>query len=86
MVALNGLGLALIYRLDLAAILDAPGTGQTPNGLAAVDQMVWTWLGVGLFVRARRGARTTVAAALHLHGDARWASPSSCSRSSRTWA
>jgi cell division protein FtsW (lipid II flippase) len=47
-VALNGLGLALIYRLDIAAIIDADG--GTPSGLAAVDQVVWTWLGVGLFV------------------------------------
>lgn len=49
-VALNGLGLALIYRLDVAARLDASGTGAPPTGLAAVDQVVWTWLGVGLFV------------------------------------
>jgi cell division protein FtsW (lipid II flippase) len=49
-VALNGLGLALIYRLDIAAIVDAAGSGETPNGLAAVDQVVWTWLGVGLFI------------------------------------
>ena len=49
-VALNGLGLAIIYRLDLAARLDAGPSGEPPRGLAAVDQVVWTWLGVGLFV------------------------------------
>ncbi len=49
-VALNGLGLALIYRLDLAAIIDAVGAEESPRGLAAVDQVLWTWLGVGLFV------------------------------------
>lgn len=49
-VALNGLGLALIYRLDVAARLEATGSALAPTGLAAVDQVVWTWLGVGLFV------------------------------------
>ncbi len=48
-VALNGLGLALIYRLDLAAIIDAASDNSIPS-LAAQDQVIWTWLGVILFV------------------------------------
>ncbi|MDF2254526.1 FtsW/RodA/SpoVE family cell cycle protein [Streptantibioticus ferralitis] len=39
-VLLNGLGLVLIYRLDL----------ETPGNPAAPTQMVWSALGVGLFV------------------------------------
>lgn len=39
-VLLNGLGLALIYRLDL----------ETPNDQAAATQLVWSTLGVGLFI------------------------------------
>lgn len=41
-VLLNGLGLVLIYRLDL----------ETPDGVAAPAQLVWSTLGVGLFVIA----------------------------------
>ncbi|MDF3289412.1 FtsW/RodA/SpoVE family cell cycle protein [Streptomyces silvisoli] len=37
---LNGLGLVLIYRLDL----------ETPGNAAAPTQMVWSTLGIGLFV------------------------------------
>jgi cell division protein FtsW (lipid II flippase) len=48
-VALNGLGLALIYRLDLAALFEARTSGDEAL-LAAQDQVIWTWLGVGLFV------------------------------------
>ncbi|MCL8015663.1 FtsW/RodA/SpoVE family cell cycle protein [Streptomyces sp. AS02] len=39
-VLLNGLGLVLIYRLDL----------ETPDDLAAPTQLVWSTLGVALFI------------------------------------
>jgi cell division protein FtsW (lipid II flippase) len=39
-VLLNGLGLVLIYRLDL----------ETPHDQAAPTQLVWSTLGVGLFI------------------------------------
>ncbi|MFE1441290.1 FtsW/RodA/SpoVE family cell cycle protein [Streptomyces sp. NPDC058739] len=39
-VLLNGLGLVLIYRLDL----------ETPGDGAALTQLVWSTLGVGLFI------------------------------------
>ncbi|MGV4984010.1 FtsW/RodA/SpoVE family cell cycle protein [Streptomyces sp. NPDC001709] len=39
-VLLNGLGLVLIYRLDL----------ETPNDQAAPAQLVWSTLGIGLFI------------------------------------
>ncbi|MFI9600884.1 FtsW/RodA/SpoVE family cell cycle protein [Streptomyces sp. NPDC052043] len=39
-VLLNGLGLVLIYRLDL----------ETPGDVAAPAQLVWSTLGVGLFI------------------------------------
>ncbi|APE23906.1 MULTISPECIES: FtsW/RodA/SpoVE family cell cycle protein [Streptomyces] len=39
-VLLNGLGLVLIYRLDL----------ETPNDQAAATQLVWSTLGVALFI------------------------------------
>lgn len=39
-VLLNGLGLVLIYRLDL----------ETPDDSAAPTQLVWSTLGVGLFI------------------------------------
>ncbi|MFI1394989.1 FtsW/RodA/SpoVE family cell cycle protein [Streptomyces sp. NPDC020681] len=41
-VLLNGLGLVLIYRLDL----------ETPYDVAAPTQLVWSTLGVGLFIVA----------------------------------
>ncbi|MFI8960835.1 FtsW/RodA/SpoVE family cell cycle protein [Streptomyces sp. NPDC053493] len=41
-VLLNGLGLVLIYRLDL----------ETPGDRAAPTQLVWSTLGVGLFIVA----------------------------------
>ncbi|NML54311.1 FtsW/RodA/SpoVE family cell cycle protein [Streptomyces sp. R302] len=65
-VLLNGLGLVLIYRLDL----------ETPRDQAATTQLVWSTLGVALFIvvvlllrdhRALRGyAYVCVAAALAL--------------------
>ncbi|MFD0414288.1 FtsW/RodA/SpoVE family cell cycle protein [Streptomyces sp. NPDC127108] len=41
-VLLNGLGLVLIYRLDL----------ETPGDRAAPTQLVWSTIGVGLFIAA----------------------------------
>ncbi|MFJ6101642.1 FtsW/RodA/SpoVE family cell cycle protein [Streptomyces sp. NPDC092359] len=65
-VLLNGLGLVLIYRLDL----------ETPGAQAAATQLVWSTLGVALFIlvvlllrdhRALQGyAYVSVAAALAL--------------------
>ncbi|WP_143664578.1 FtsW/RodA/SpoVE family cell cycle protein, partial [Streptomyces sp. NRRL B-24572] len=65
-VLLNGLGLVLIYRLDL----------ETPKDQAAATQLVWSTLGVALFIvvvlllrdhRALQGyAYVSVAAALGL--------------------
>ncbi|HTY72699.1 MAG TPA: FtsW/RodA/SpoVE family cell cycle protein [Actinomycetes bacterium] len=49
-VALNGLGLALIYRLDIAAQDRATSRGGAPPTSYAEHQVVWTLLGVGLFV------------------------------------
>ncbi|MEV6114757.1 FtsW/RodA/SpoVE family cell cycle protein [Streptomyces sp. NPDC052109] len=65
-VLLNGLGLVLIYRLDL----------ETPNDQAAPAQLVWSTLGIGLFIAVvlvlrdhrvlQRYAYVCVAAALGL--------------------
>ncbi|MFI6641269.1 FtsW/RodA/SpoVE family cell cycle protein [Streptomyces sp. NPDC050504] len=65
-VLLNGLGLVLIYRLDL----------ETPSDQAASTQLVWSSLGVGLFIAVvlllrdhrvlQRYAYVSVAAALAL--------------------
>ncbi|MEV6053456.1 FtsW/RodA/SpoVE family cell cycle protein [Streptomyces sp. NPDC052107] len=65
-VLLNGLGLILIYRLDL----------ETPHAQAAPAQLVWSTLGVGLFITVvlvlrdhrslQRYAYVCVAAALGL--------------------
>jgi len=47
---LNGLGLVIIHRLDLAAAAKAVQSGQpVPNG-DATQQVLWTTLGVALFV------------------------------------
>jgi len=47
---LNGLGLVLIRRLDLAEIADAQQAGQPiPSGDAEV-QVLWTCIGLALFV------------------------------------
>ncbi|WP_439652484.1 FtsW/RodA/SpoVE family cell cycle protein [Nocardioides jiangxiensis] len=47
--ALNGLGLAVIRRLDLAQIDQAAGTGKAPH-VFANDQLVWMTIGVSLFI------------------------------------
>lgn len=49
-VALNGLGLALIHRLDVAAAERARGRGAAPPLSFAEHQVVWTGLGIALFV------------------------------------
>ena len=62
---LNGLGLVMIHRLDLAY-------GRTGMDALALKQLVWSALSV---VDRRRGhhhaARPPAAAALHLHRDGR---------------
>ncbi len=45
--ALNGLGLAVIHRLDLAYETDS--SSATPSGFAQ-QQLIWMTLGVGLFI------------------------------------
>jgi hypothetical protein len=47
---LNGMGLVLIYRLDLEPL---------PGGAAAPTQLMWSTLGVGLFVGVLVLLRTT---------------------------
>ncbi|HEX3705824.1 MAG TPA: FtsW/RodA/SpoVE family cell cycle protein [Mycobacteriales bacterium] len=49
-VVLNGLGLVLIHRLDLAATSRAKATGVSAGTSAAPLQLVWTIIGIGLFV------------------------------------
>ncbi|MFC5746939.1 FtsW/RodA/SpoVE family cell cycle protein [Actinomadura rugatobispora] len=55
-VALNGLGLAMIYRLDLDTSADkqaALGTGEVAKDAAdAPSQLMWTFVGIALFVAA----------------------------------
>ena len=47
--ALNGLGLAVIRRLDLAEIESVKGTSEVPK-VFANDQLVWMTIGVALFI------------------------------------
>jgi cell division protein FtsW (lipid II flippase) len=49
-VALNGLGLVMIHRLDLGLKQQAQQFGQQYNGASAPTQVVWTAMGVALFV------------------------------------
>ncbi|WP_131738804.1 FtsW/RodA/SpoVE family cell cycle protein [Actinomadura roseirufa] len=56
-VALNGLGLAMIYRLDLDTSDDhkvaaAAGKKLLPDAADATGQLMWTFVGIGLFVAA----------------------------------
>ncbi|MFG2004460.1 FtsW/RodA/SpoVE family cell cycle protein [Spirillospora sp. NPDC048911] len=55
-VALNGVGLAMIYRLDLDTSKDkqaALSTGEAAKDAAeASDQLMWTFVGIALFVAA----------------------------------
>jgi cell division protein FtsW (lipid II flippase) len=49
-VLLNGLGLVMIHRLDLGLKTQAEQYGNTYDGAQAPTQVVWTALGVALFV------------------------------------
>ncbi|MGH8961855.1 MAG: FtsW/RodA/SpoVE family cell cycle protein [Jatrophihabitantaceae bacterium] len=49
-VLLNGLGLVMIHRLDLGLKQQAEQFGNTFNNAAAPTQVVWTAIGVALFV------------------------------------
>ena len=49
-VLLNGLGLVMIHRLDLGLKQQAEQAGQSYGGGAAPTQVVWTALGVALFI------------------------------------
>jgi cell division protein FtsW (lipid II flippase) len=49
-VLLNGLGLVMIHRLDLGLKQQAAEGGATYDGAAAPTQVVWTAMGVALFV------------------------------------
>lgn len=49
-VALNGLGLALIHRLDVAEADNALAAGRALPKPTAPSQLVWTALGIGLFI------------------------------------
>jgi cell division protein FtsW (lipid II flippase) len=49
-VLLNGLGLVMIHRLDLGLKQQAVENGTTFGGAAAPTQVVWTAIGVALFV------------------------------------
>ena len=75
-VALNGIGLAMIHRIDLA--------GSTPTARAhtyADAQLIWMTVGVVLFVaRAGRPAGPPPAAGVHLHRRASSASCCCCCR------
>jgi cell division protein FtsW (lipid II flippase) len=49
-VALNGLGLVMIHRLDVGLKEQAQQFGQPFSGAAAPTQVVWTAMGVALFI------------------------------------
>ncbi|MDP9093041.1 MAG: FtsW/RodA/SpoVE family cell cycle protein [Actinomycetota bacterium] len=49
-VALNGLGLVMIHRLDVGLKQQADQAGQQFAGAAAPSQVIWTSVGVALFV------------------------------------
>jgi cell division protein FtsW (lipid II flippase) len=49
-VALNGLGLVMIHRLDVGLKQQADQAGQHFVGAAAPTQVVWTAMGVALFI------------------------------------
>jgi cell division protein FtsW (lipid II flippase) len=49
-VLLNGLGLVMIHRLDLGLKTQAQQYGDTYDGAQAPTQVVWTALGVALFI------------------------------------
>jgi cell division protein FtsW (lipid II flippase) len=49
-IALNGLGLVVIHRLDLAYAASAKAAGQAPGHADAPLQLVWTVIGILAFV------------------------------------
>jgi cell division protein FtsW (lipid II flippase) len=49
-IALNGLGLVVIHRLDLAAQASAKATGQVAGHSDAALQLVWTLIGIAAFL------------------------------------
>jgi cell division protein FtsW (lipid II flippase) len=49
-VLLNGLGLVMIHRLDLGLAQNARENGNTFSGTQAPNQIVWTALGLALFL------------------------------------
>jgi cell division protein FtsW (lipid II flippase) len=49
-VLLNGLGVAMIHRVDLGLKAAAEAAGRTPRGPAAPQQITWTAVGIVLFL------------------------------------
>ncbi|TCC43557.1 FtsW/RodA/SpoVE family cell cycle protein [Kribbella sindirgiensis] len=49
-VLLNGLGVAMIHRIDLGLAIVAEARGKVPKGPAAPQQITWTAVGVVLFL------------------------------------
>jgi cell division protein FtsW (lipid II flippase) len=49
-VLLNGLGVAMIHRIDLGLALVAEARGATPKAPAAPQQITWTAVGIVLFL------------------------------------
>ncbi|GAA1619679.1 FtsW/RodA/SpoVE family cell cycle protein [Kribbella alba] len=49
-VLLNGLGVAMIHRIDLGLAATAQANGRTPRSPAAPQQITWTAVGVILFL------------------------------------
>ena len=47
---LVGLGLVMIHRLDLGLAQQAKENGDTYTGVAAASQVVWAFLGIGVFL------------------------------------
>jgi cell division protein FtsW (lipid II flippase) len=49
-VLLVGLGLVMIHRLDLGLAQQAAENGDSYNGVAAASQVVWAFIGLGVFL------------------------------------
>ncbi|NIK55394.1 FtsW/RodA/SpoVE family cell cycle protein [Kribbella shirazensis] len=49
-VLLNGLGVAMIHRIDLGLAIVAEAKGNTPKAAAAPQQITWTAVGIVLFL------------------------------------
>ena len=81
---INGLGLAMIHRLDLAYADRAEQLGREVPSAAAPAQL--TWMAVGVVLVRRRPAgrpRPPHPAAVHLHRHGSPASSCCCCRCSR---